>query len=307
MSRRLYEPADEEPGAAPGAVRVEMHIYGGGVFTAQRQSMSINIGARNADDPISDDELIEMNEDRAVDTFLAVPSAAHILSRQFGFIGERIWCLVRAPRRVLVPSSPDGKPGDFDLIVGRIVDDWVDVSTLGLVEFKIAKTSSSPHETTAAVPKYASGRGTKQVETACDLGFDYVLLAHLLVRDPNALWDGTWADAANAANFRRDTERVYGALEQREPDPGYGVVVIGWGQAAGANPRFTGAMTPTVLWQTPRNNRRHTHRAEIERQLRLLIPDRRSAAPYFRFCDRCDAAAVFDTQDPSVVRCPTHR
>jgi hypothetical protein len=304
MAKRLFERADSDS----DRVFLPMHIYGGGVFTSGVRTQSINIGGRNIDNLFSDRRLSRMVENEVVDAFLNLPSAQVILATQFDMPREKIWCLVRAERRTMLPLSPVGEIGEFDIIVGRIIDDYVDLSTLGLVECKLAKTQASATEHSTKMPKYSSGWGTTQLGAARGLGFDFLLAAHFLVRPPSEVPDQSWSSAADAANFRREAERLHGMMEARETNPFYGVVAIGWGHVVGADPRISGALTPMQLWKSPRLERPNNRcRADIERALRQLIPERRPAARFFRFCERCRTAVVFASDDASRLRCDACR
>lgn len=212
MAKRLFERADSDS----DRVFLPMHIYGGGVFTSGVRTQSIDIGGRNIDNLFSDRRLSRMVENEVVDAFLNLPSAQVILATQFDMPREKIWCLVRAERRTMLPLSPVGEIGEFDIIVGRIIDDYVDLSTLGLVECKLAKTQASATEHSTKMPKYSSGWGTTQLSAARGLGFDFLLAAHFLVRPPSEVPDQSWSSAADAANFRREAERLHGMMEARE-------------------------------------------------------------------------------------------
>ena len=97
-------------------------------------------------------------------------------------------------------------------------------------------------------------------------------------------------------------------MEARNADPFYGVVAIGWGHVIGADPHVSGALTPMQLWKSPRLARpANSHRAEIERSLRRLIPNRRPAAKFFRFCERCGSGDLFASDDASQLRCEACR
>lgn len=182
-------------------------LFGGG-FVAPGQSVPINIGGRNAEDLWCDQVLRKLDEDPVVDAFLGLPPGPMIFGHEFGFAGERLWCLVRAPRQALVPSDPGPgrKPGDFDVIVGRIVDEVIDLSVLGLVECKVGRAITKDDSPDV---RY-NGWGTEQASDAALLGFDYVLLAHFLVRDPAPGPGLTWSAAADAANFRPEIDRMHG-------------------------------------------------------------------------------------------------
>lgn len=304
MAQRLFERADD----VSDRVIVPMHLYGAGTFTSTSgQSISINIGGRSHAN-LNDRRLLKMIEDEIVDTFLRLPSAQVLLSEQFEMGRDRIWCLVRAERRVLLPSSPAGDIGEFDIIVGRIVDDYVDLSTLGLVECKVAKTQALTNERRAKLPKYSSGWGTRQLEAARELGFDFLLAGHFLVRPPSDGPDQSWSAAADASNFRREAERLYGLMEKQVPEPAHGLLAIGWGHVSGADPRLSGVLMPMELWKSPRQARTaNVLRTELQQSLRRLIPSRRPAARFFRFCEKCGTADLFSSDDAFVLRCAKHR
>jgi hypothetical protein len=217
-----------------------------------------------------------------------------------------IWCLVRTPRRVLFPSSPNSQPGDFDLIVGEARDTFVSLERLALLECKLGKVRSGED-----LPKYASGRGTTQMAGACELGFDQLVLLHFLVRDPatRTADQAAWADAADAANFSRTMNRMNSALALRAEGQPYGAMMIGWGHIHGVDPELSGAFSPVRLWDPPLipRDRARASRIELENNLRRLLPERRPVRPFFRFCDACGTADVFGADVASIKACERHR
>jgi hypothetical protein len=296
--RKLYEPYDN----SSDRVKLPLHLYGGGLVQ-QNQSVSISIGGRNGADVVSDFELRQMVEDEVTDLFLGLASSQVVLAEQFGFAGARLWCLVRTPRYVLLPDHREGKPGDFDIIVGSILDDdYVDLSILGLVECKVGKAPPTCDSSRTELPKFATSRGTTQARAAVELGFDFVSLAHFLVRDASDESPALWSSAADAANFRVETERLQGSLLKDDDDPPFGIISIGMGQVRGADPHLSGAISPTIVHRAPRLERRgHSLRREIEANIRTRIPKNMPAAPFFHFCQRC--SQLFGTADARSYHC----
>jgi hypothetical protein len=300
MGRRLFEKADD----VSDRVRYPLALYGGGTIGPQ-QTATITLGGGLPDEVWFDRRLRSMIEDQIVDMALDVPGMVLRIAEELE-MRMPVWCLIRTLRRSLFPSTPEGQPGDFDVIIGEAKGRLISLERLALVECKLGKVRS-----TDAAPKYASGRGTNQVANAVTLGFDQVLLLHFLVRDPveRSLNQAAWADAADNAKFTRQMERVDGALAADDDDPPYGAMIIGWGHINGVNPALAGAFSPVPLRKAPMlsRDRARERRAELKQNLRRLLPESRPVHPFFRFCQKCDTEDLFGCDRASRLLCDSHR
>lgn len=300
MGRRLFDKADD----VSDRVIYPLALYGGGTLGPHRTASIMIGGASPGADP-SNRQLRAETEDRIVDAALDIPGmvlsiAEHLTLRM------PVWCLLRTPRRTLFPSVPDGQPGDFDVIMGEIVDGrFIGLERLALIECKLGKVRSAD-----AMPKYASGRGTTQVRGALDLGFDQILLLHFLVRDPTERTanQAPWADSADSAKFARQMERVDGVLTREDEDGPYGSMIIGWGHIAGVDPAIAGAFSPVPLRKAPMltRDRARERRLELAQNLRRLFPDSRPAERFYGRCERCGTAKIFGADRVAALHCDRH-
>lgn len=290
-----------------GRARIPMHLSARKIVRPG-ETTSIVMGAPN--DAWSDRRLRDMREAEVASLVFDTPSAAQVIQEMTGISMNRMWCLLQTPRSRLIPSSPSDVPGDFDAICGEIQQGFISLEQLVSIEFKLAKAKRSGEDI-----KYASGWGQRQARGASLLGFDQVVLMHLLVRDPHprSIDQAPWADAADAATFRVDMERIAGRLAKGELEDGkapYGVALIGLGHAEGVDPADSMALTPVPLSMPPirpysYQTASREARREIERSLRKLLPERMPAARFFGFCATCGAIAG-GADAASVARCRAH-
>lgn len=225
------------------------------------------------------------------------------LLRTLGLNPEASWCLLEEPRNRLLPDHRDGKPGDFDLIAGPITEGRVSFEEISEIEVKVRKIEADGH------PKSFS-TGLDQASGAASIGFDRVLLLHILVGEERAEAPGdspTWRSIRNA-DFLRPMKATVGMIqkvEQDKPAP-YGYALLGWGQIPGVDPLLSGGASPVLARPAPLRPLIHrtdvsVRRQALEKGLHQLLGTRRPGKPLFRRCKKC--GVLFSPATSSLMRC----
>ncbi|MGE0711704.1 MAG: hypothetical protein AB7N76_26655 [Planctomycetota bacterium] len=229
----------------------------------------------------------------------------HSLPRDYilswlGLDPQASWCVLGLLRQHLSRELPLGKPGDFDLIGGRVVDGVPSFDYL--VELEVKRRTVRDD----GAPDNMSENGTKQAEGAAALGFDRVLLLHLLVGAERDLPDGcadSWASVHNG-DFAQAVKMTAGRLRSildsdRAPRFGYGL--LGWGQVKDTDPSLTSAVCPVLLRPPPELRCHGPMGPSRERMIAGLKSffSRPGVDPRHRFffiCQRCHEASVVPQQ-----------
>jgi hypothetical protein len=246
-----------------------------------------------------DEALGDLSESKILSRLLGVPAIRTAIIESVGFAEiSKPWFLVETDRRVLLPSVPDGKPGDFDLIVGRTRDGHLVFDELAEVEFKIRRTDSEGNPKSAPL-------GIDQGRGAAACGFDRVILAHVLVREPSnpaPTAPGWWDLVYNAAGSRRALEGNVGMMRaQCSSDETFGFMTISLGQGNGGDPSRSGAIQQVNLWPAPRrpfafSAEPSARRKQIALKLKEQLGERRPWSSFFRLC-RCGRVIAGDNAD----------
>ncbi len=226
--------------------------------------------------------LYAIKESSILARVLGVPAMQLVIRDMLGFPASAdLWFLVETLRQRLLPSVPLGKPGDFDLIVGKTRGGYIAFDELGEIEFKIRKTDAN------GVAKDAR-LGIDQGRGAAECGFDRTVLVHLLVREPGPAPENVagWYDLVhNASESRRALNGNVALMRDkcREVEP-FGYAAVSLGQGIGGDPSVSGALQPVTVWPaalrplliSPVTRAR---RREISDSLRQHLGDRRPASP----------------------------
>lgn len=180
------------------------------------------------------------------------------------------WMLVGAERRHVFPSDPLGKPGDFDIIIGDLADGVPQLGRLVAVEVKRTRIRADHTRTRR---KHALDFGTAQARGAAMLGFDAVLITHLVVGPDAALRTPpgkvplvAYEDVVRIiARGVRDAQLDW----SRRP---FGLLVIEWARAPGTNIVDTGTVAGHLAATTRSLVVNKARRAELEAYLRRALP-----------------------------------
>lgn len=251
--------------------------------------------------------LFEFGEHQIVERVAFFDFASAFVVETLGLESNSAWCLINEQRHAILPDGPDGKPGDFDLIVGPIRDGLVHFDCLAEAEIKIRKV-----DVNGKPRSFASGQGTTQAQGAAELGFDRTLLLHVLVQDSSGDIGGAawWRATAGRSDFHETVRRTIGQVRNHldlDSAPfGYGL--LGWGHASTVEPTITGAIVPVRQRDPPLRPLHDRHavrrnRDRIESGLRRRLGERRPAARVFRACCRC--GQVFATGKVAHDKCQT--
>jgi hypothetical protein len=241
----------------------------------------------------------DVSESKILSRLLGVPAIRTAIIESVGFAEiSGPWFLVETDRRVLLPSAPDGKPGDFDLIVGGTREGHLVFDELAEVEFKIRRTDSEGNPKSAPL-------GIDQGRGAAACGFDRVVLAHVLVCEPPnpaLTTPGWWNLVYNAAGSRRALEGNVAMMRAQCSDhETFGFMTMSLGQGNGGDPSRSGAIQPVNLWPAPHRPYAlsagpSAHRQQIALKLRDLLGDRRPWSAVFRLC-RCGRLVAGENAD----------
>lgn len=178
--------------------------------------------------------LFEKDEKFVVENLFRSPDPLSPILKSIGFNYPMCWVMIHTKTKKLLKGWVDKKPGDIDIIVGNIVNDALSMDNLLAIEVKIRKISSKDK-----LISFSSGRGTTQATNLPKVGFNKVLLLHVLVRDPKEVPENAhpnWNIMVNTSFFN-----YYKACENqivnfiKENDSSFGYAWIGLGQAHGRN------------------------------------------------------------------------
>jgi hypothetical protein len=233
--------------------------------------------------------LVDLVEEDLLRHALDLPSAREFILTQLGLDPHASWCLLSEHRHRLLPANRQGKPGDFDLIAGPIRDGLVRFETLVEVEVKVRRVDVDGEPRSAP-----SGMGTKQARGAAELGFDRVLLLHVLVgagRPTRGTETPSWAPVANALALESGMRANAGCVAASADDP-FGYAILGWAQVPGTDPFLTGGITPSAITPAPfrpcaERSGFETRRRELVRGLATVLGESRPGEPVFTRCGSC--------------------
>ena len=198
--------------------------------------------------------LYDRYEDIAADTLTGNTAGWRYLCEIAGIEYGRAWGVLRIQRDDLpgLPPAPR-KPGDFDLIMGTTSQNGrVLYEDLTCFEFKLRKV-----HTDGEPLSMSQDPGVSQVRGAVELGFDRVILAHILVGEGCLHPDQhspQWNSIANLEFervMRGCAELVRRAEEKRGNSGPYGYALLGLGQIPKTDVRRTGAISCVVARLAP--------------------------------------------------------
>jgi hypothetical protein len=185
------------------------------------------------------------------------------------------WIVTEMPTRDATESWPHPKPGDLDIICGRMRNGKPDLDYITCVQVKIRKVKSFDE-----TGDFASGSGTTQARWTAKMGFDRTLLLHCIVRIPQPLPEGyapSWNSIVNT-DFERAAKSCFGVIRERcERDRElYGYGWIGWCQAFGNSWKTCGGMSVDLVYPPPHrptldSEEAMSTRTEIVKSIRALV------------------------------------
>lgn len=194
--------------------------------------------------------LFEKDEKFIIDILFKSPDPLSSILDRIGYDYPKCWVMIHTKTRNLVPRWGDQKPGDIDIIVGSIVDDELSLENLLAIEVKIRKITSQDK-----LNSFPSGRGTTQAAGLSKLGFNKVILLHVLLRDPKEVPEDAhpnWNIMVNTSFFD-----FYKACENqivdfiKENDSYFGYAWIGLGQVHGRSYSESGGVSHRMAVNPP--------------------------------------------------------
>lgn len=203
------------------------------------------------------------------------------LAEALGFV-EPVWMLLGEARARIFPNDPDGKPGDFDIIVGPLRNGRPLLDPLGMIEVK-----RSPVRADGKAKSRPSGLGTTQARCGAMLGFDRVLLVHFVLGPDESV--RTPRGKVAIPEHYDVVQRVVKTIRREDPiGPGrrYGTLVVEWARARGTSIERTGAVSFLLGDTTPRLAPNRERRDALDAHLRGALPPE-NCPPYLWRCERC--------------------
>ncbi len=214
------------------------------------------------------------------------------IAEALGF-GEPVWMLLGEARARIFPDDPDGKPGDFDIMVGPLRDGRPALAPLGMVEVK-----RSPVRADGKPKSRPSGLGTTQARGGALLGFDRVLLAHFVLGPDESI--RTPPGKVAIPEHYEVVDRIVKNIRRADPlGPGrrYGTLVVEWARARASSIERTGAVSFLLGDSAPRLTPTHDRRQLLDAHLRAVLP-REDCPPYLWRCDVCAEIACVCSPSP---------
>lgn len=224
---------------------------------------------------ITVERLFDLDERQLIEQVVTNPLLVSRLLEHFGIEYPNCWIITEILTRTASTSWPYPKPGDIDLVCGRMKDGRPDFDYICGVQVKLRKV-----KTLEETGDFASGAGTEQSHWTARMGFDRTLLLHWIVRVPLPLPEG-YAPSWNAiinADFERAAKACYGTIRQKfEKDRElYGFGWLGWGQAYGKQWETCGGFAINLVYPPPHrpaidSDEARNTRAEMIESFRSLI------------------------------------
>ena len=250
-------------------------------------------------------DLIAHDEDSLVRRAMMFSPIRDELLLHLGFDPASSWCLLGAKRHELLPSNPNGRPGDFDVICGPVRGGVMVFDRLGEIEVKRRAVRGDWSEAQSS-----SGFGTAQARGAAECGFDVTSLLQFLVgqpRAPESSHASSWA-AIHNTEFAQAMERCVGAIRHYDgaENAPYGLMLLGWGHAPGTDAELLGGLCAVPVRAPPDRplwSRRdvRTRGAEIRERLRRSIGASRPGPAVLAVCRPC--RTLHAIQGPCSPRC----
>jgi hypothetical protein len=201
-------------------------------------------------DGMPDERLFDLAETEIIKEILKNPLLSARLLKHLDIQYPNCWILTEMLTSDASRSWPHSKPGDLDIICGRMRDGAPEFDFITCIQVKIRKVKSFDE-----TGDFASGSGTTQAHWTAMMGFDRTLLLHCIVRIPQPLPDGfdpSWNSIVNT-DFERAAKSCFGVIRKRfEQDRElYGYAWMGWGQAFGNHWETCGGLSVDLVYPPP--------------------------------------------------------
>jgi hypothetical protein len=223
----------------------------------------------------AEQRLFDLSESQLIEQVVGNPMLMARLLEHFGIEYPNCWIITELLTRSASSSWSHSKPGDLDIVCGKMLNGHPDFDSLCCAQVKIRKV-----KTLDETGSFASGAGTEQSHWTAKMGFDRTILWHWIVREPQQLPEGyaaSWNSIINA-DFERAAKSCYGTIRQKfETDRElYGFGWIGWGQAYGKGWETCGGFATDLVYTPPHrpaldSDEARKTRAEMIESFRMLI------------------------------------
>jgi len=174
------------------------------------ERITFSFGADGGD--VTEERLFDLGEPQLIEQVLTNPLLVARLLEHFEIHYPNCWIITEMLTRSASPSWSHPKPGDLDIVCGRMKNGHPDFDFICGAQVKIRKV-----KTLDETGNFASGTGTEQSHWTAKMGFDRTLLLHCIVRVPQAVPDGyapSWNPIINA-DFERAAKSCYGTIRTR--------------------------------------------------------------------------------------------
>ena len=210
--------------------------------------MTFSFGADGGDG--TEERLLDLTESQLIEQVVTNPMLMSRLLEHFEIEYPNCWIVTEILTRTASASWPYPKPGDLDIVCGRMKDGVPDFDSLCCAQVKIRKVKALDE-----TGDFASGAGTEQSHWTAKMGFDRTLLLHWIVRVPQPLPEGyaqNW-NAISNADFERASQKLlrHDPTEIREGRELYGFGWLGWGQAYGQRWDVCGGFSVDLVCPPP--------------------------------------------------------
>lgn len=235
--------------------------------------ISFTFGAGS--DGMPEERLFDLAETEIIEEIITSPLLCTRLLECLDIQYPNYWIVTEMLTKEAAGSWPHSKPGDLDMVCGRMRHGKPDLDFITCVQVKIRKVKSF-----VETGDFASGSGTTQAHWTAKMGFDRTLLLHCIVRIPQPLPDGyapSWNSIVNA-DFERAAKSCFGVIREKfERDRElYGYGWIGWGQACGNSWKTCGGLAVDLVYPPPHrpafdSEEARQTRTEVAQSIRTLL------------------------------------
>lgn len=207
-------------------------------------------------DKIEFKNLYAEDEPFIVQKLLEGPYVIESLLKQLGIKSPNCWAITNIKSNDILPSWGNKVPGDIDIIAGNInieEQTW-DFENMLAIQVKARRVTLDDE-----LKSFASGIGRSQSIGTLKMGFERVLLLHVLVRDPKEFGpedhpNAPWIINSDFSKFEKANENLIIEYSKNN-DITFGYGWLAWGQVYGKNYWESGGSNFKILHYPPINRK----------------------------------------------------
>lgn len=226
---------------------------------------------------VPDKTLFQLKERPIVESLFKPPYPMQGILKSMKINYPYCWIVTNLDTKLLLPNWTLQTPGDIDIIAGNINNDKIDLSTIIAIQVKVRRIKLD-----GTLKKFATGVGRSQSENTALMGFDQVLLLHILVRDPKEYSAPEHQNASwiNNSNFLQYIDVNVTLIKQYFLEKGkinFGYGWLGWGQVFGRKFGHAGGYSFKVVYPAPiLSTSRNKFRNMLEKNIFDVLCDNKS-------------------------------